>query len=502
MNGSVTRTAAAGVLAAALVGGGFTLGRVNWIRHGHAQLPAPGPATAAAATAAPPTAASAPGTRPSFAKLVAAVEPAVVHIKVTSVVHTSGDDDSPFDFGGDDSPFPGFPFPFAPHRGPRPKDFKQQGAGSGFIIRADGIVLTNNHVVDNAKEITVVLSDGRELPGHVLGRDAKTDLAVVKIDGSGLPVARLGDSDTIAVGDWVVAIGNPFGLNNTVTAGIVSAKGRAIGGPYDDFIQTDAPINPGNSGGPLFDESGNVVGINSAIYTQNGGNIGIGFAIPINMAKKLVPELEEHGHVTRGWLGVSIQSVTPAIAESLGVDANKGALVAGVTPKGPAAKAGLKAGDVIQRYDGTDVGGPHASLPTLVATTPVGKTVSLDILRDGKTKTVDVTIAKLAEPTDTNVAAEGKARLGLRLRDLSPSEREQRGLDANEGVLVADVVPGSPAADAGIEPGNVVLRVNRTPVDSAEALKAEVGKTPEGKTILLLVRPAEGGDRFVTLASR
>ena len=303
------------------------------------------------------------------------------------------------------------------------------------------------------------------------------------------------------VGDWVVAIGNPFGLNNTVTAGIVSAKGRAIGGPYDDFIQTDAPINPGNSGGPLFDESGNVVGINSAIFTQSGGNIGIGFAIPINMAKKLVPELEEHGHVTRGWLGVSIQSITPAMAESLGVDGTKGALVASVAPRGPAAKAGIQAGDVVLRYDGKELG-PRTSLPSLVAATPIGTTVPLDIVRDGQSKTIDVTIAKLAEANEASVTPEHRGRLGLTLRDLSPEERVARELDENEGVLVAEVAPGSPAAEAGLQPGNVVLRVNREPVASVEALKAEVEKTPDEKPLLLLVHPREGGDRFVTLAAR
>src|SRR6185503_9580070 len=296
-------------------------------------------------------------------------------------------------------------------------------------------------------------------------------------------------------------IGNPFGLNNTVTAGIVSAKGRAIGGPYDDFIQTDASINPGNSGGPLFDESGNVVGINSAIFSQNGGSVGIGFAIPINMAKKLVPELEERGHVTRGWLGVTIQSLTPAMAESFGVEGTKGALVASVTPNGPAAKAGLEPGDVVLRYDGTELG-QRTSLPSLVAATPIGRTVPVEIIRDGKTKTLEVTVAKLDEPVETSVAAEQKTRLGLKLRDLSPEERTQRELDPNTGVLVAGVVPGSPAAEAGIEPGNVLLRVNRKPVDSAQAAKVEVAKTPDDKPVLLLVRPAEGGDRFVTLASR
>ncbi len=498
MNGSVTRKAAAGVLAATLVGGGFALGRAGnpGSGEGHVVVPKTGSETPPPLVPEPARTA---GARPSFAALVAAVDPAVVHIKVTSIVKTGGDDGFPDNPFGDDSPFPGLPFP---HRrgGPR-EGWKQQGAGSGFVIREDGVVLTNNHVVENAKQITVVLSDGRELPGTVLGRDPKTDLAVVKVEGKALPTARLGDSDQVQVGDWVVAIGNPFGLNNTVTAGIVSAKGRAIGGPYDDFIQTDAPINPGNSGGPLFDESGNVVGINSAIFSQNGGNIGIGFAIPINMAKKLVPELEEHGHVTRGWLGVAIQSLTPTMAESFGVEGTKGALVASVTPNGPAAKAGLEPGDVVLRYDGKELG-QRTSLPSLVAATPIGRTVPVEIIRDGKTKTVEATIAKLDEPAETSVAAEQKGRLGLTLRDLSPEERAQRELDRNTGVLVAGVVPGGPAAEAGIEPGNVLLRVNRKTVASVEAAKAEVAKTPDDKPVLLLVRPSEGGDRFVTLASR
>ena len=490
MNGSRVREVVTGVVAASLLSGGsFALGRAIELRHPGASTPAAEP-TPVAAAEAPRDAVG----RPSFAALVSEVEPAVVHIKVTSVVNTVTPQGLPPELFGEDGPFRGFPFGGRPPRG----GMKQQGSGSGFIIRKDGVVITNNHVVDGAKEITVVLQDGRELSGRVLGRDAKTDLAVVKVEGHDLPVARLGDSDGVKVGDWVVAIGNPFGLSNTVTAGIVSAKGRAMGGPYDDFIQTDAPINPGNSGGPLFDDQGNVVGINSSIYTQSGGNIGIGFAVPINMAKKLVPELEEHGHVTRGWLGVSIQKLTPDVAEALDVDPQRGVLVAGVTPKSPAAKAGLQPGDIVTRYDGKALK-DQTTLPPLVAATAIGTTVPVEIIRDGKTKSLDVTIARLDEPSDSTVPGEAKGRLGLRLRDLTETERERRELPPDAGVLVGDVEPGSVAAEAGIKPGDVVLRVNRTTVDSVDALKAEVAKVPAGKSVLLLVRPAEGNDRFVSL---
>jgi serine protease Do len=440
----------------------------------------------------------------SFAALVDHVSPAVVHIKVISVVKAANQMQGipPEWFGqgqsgpGDeDSPFRGFPF------GGQPGG-RQSGQGSGFIIRKDGIIITNNHVVDGAKDITVTLTDGREYSAHLLGRDPKTDLAVVKIDAKGdLPVAELGDSEAIRVGDWVVAIGNPFGLNNTVTAGIVSAKGRAIGGPYDNFIQTDAPINPGNSGGPLFDERGNVVGINSAIFSQSGGNIGIGFAIPINLAKELVPQLETVGHVTRGWLGVAIQKLTPELAESLGVDSGQGALVAQVTSGGPAEKVGLKAGDVITTYDGKRVD-THHELPMLVAETPIGKSVTVGVLRNGKTKTFEVTVGRLAEESAENEPVPAKARWGLALRDLTPGERQQRQLESNEGVLVTGVAPGSPAAEAGIKPGDVVLQVSRHSVASSEALRQEVSKVADGKPLLLLVRPADGNDRFAALTQK
>jgi serine protease Do len=428
-----------------------------------------------------------------------------VHVGTVSVANTA-DDDSGSDPSGDDGPFG----PNGPFRGFRfPHDPRgnggeaRRGAGSGFIIRKDGVVLTNNHVVEHAKEITVALSDGRKLPAKVLGRDPKTDLAVLKIDGKEpLPVVQLGDSDGLAVGDWVVAIGNPFGLDNTVTAGIVSAKGRAIGqGPYDHFIQTDASINPGNSGGPLFDEHGNVVGINTAIFSQSGGNIGIGFAIPINLAKQLVPEMEEKGHVTRGWLGVSIQKLTPELAESMATDGAHGALVAGVTPDSPAAKAGLQPGDVIRRWDGKPIDEP-GTLSMLVAGTPVGKTVPVEVGRDGKVRDLEVTVAKLAD--DETASDDGpthRGKWGLALRDLTPQERRERNLDAGEGVLVTGVAPDSPAAEAEVKSGDVVLQVNRRPVGSVSALRAEVEKTASGKPLLLLVRPAEGGDRFAALSA-
>ena len=484
-----------GIAALALTACGFTAGRLT--HEAKAQDGATSPAEPAAAVAATTGLRDHPG---SFADLVEHVSPAVVHIKVVSVVKAANQMEgippewsgrgNPF---GEDSPFRGFPF------GEQPPSGRQRGQGSGFIIRHDGIILTNNHVVENAKEINVTLSDGREYSAHLLGRDPKTDLAVIKIDAKGdLPIAPLGDSSALHVGDWVVAIGNPFGLSNTVTAGIVSAKGRAIGGPYDNFIQTDASINPGNSGGPLFDEQGNVVGINSAIFSQSGGNIGIGFAIPINMAKELMPQLETTGHITRGWLGVAIQKVTPDLAESLGVDAGHGALVAQVNSGGPAEKAGLKAGDVITKWDGKSVDTQH-DLPMLVAETEVGKTVDVEVLRNGKTKTFDVTVAKMTDDTAENDAVPARAKWGLALRDLTPAERAKRKLDDGQGVLVTGVAPGSPASEAGIKPGDVIVEANRHPVSSAKELHDQATSVAEGKPLLLLVHPADGNDRFAAL---
>ena len=281
-----------------------------------------------------------------------------------------------------------------------PRSFTRRALGSGVIIDKDGYIVTNAHVVKGADKIVVTLQDGREdgreFDAKVVGIDEKTDVALLKIQSPGdLAVATLGDSDALHVGDWVVAIGNPFGLSETVTAGIVSAKGRVIGeGPYDDFIQTDASINPGNSGGPLLNLQGQVIGINSAIYSQSGGNIGIGFAIPINLVKSVVAQLKAHGKVVRGWLGVAIQDITPDLAKSFGLKQAEGALVSDVTPDSPAARAGLERGDIIVEYNGTHIEAAH-QLPALVAGTEIGKTVPIKVLRNGESKTLSVTIAEM-----------------------------------------------------------------------------------------------------------
>lgn len=467
-------------LTAALVGGGFAVGRESQGSGAHAD-------NALAATR-PQN-----GSLPSFADLAAHVAPAVVNIKVTSVAKT----DFPDQLFGENFPFPGFRMPIPE----QPRQFKRQGTGSGFIIRKDGLILTNNHVVENAQEITVTLGDKQQYKAKILGRDPKTDLAVIKVEPkTSLPTATLGDSAALRVGDWVMAIGNPFGLSNTVTTGIVSAKGRMIGaGPYDDFIQTDAPINPGNSGGPLFNLAGEVVGINTAIFSQSGGNIGIGFAIPVNLVKNLVPELETKGSVTRGWLGVSVQPVTADLARSFGLDKARGALVGDVVTQGPADKAGIKRGDVIVTYDGKKIE-ESAALPALVASTPVGKTVAVEVMRDGKMNTINVAVGKLNDSTAAITPTQEKSQWGLAMQNIGPEERKQMGLTGNDGVLVTAVIPGSPAANAGVQPGDVILQVNRAPVSSIQGVKDEVAKVEDSKPLLLLLRRADGSTMFAALS--
>jgi serine protease Do len=449
----------------------------------------PTPLPAVGDTAAP-TAAAAPGGAPSFADLVERVGPSVVNIRVTKVEKMTGPD-LPEGFGPD-SPFGDFMQKFFGGQMPQmPRERKARGAGSGFIISKDGYVVTNNHVVEDATEVTVTLANKKEYKAKVIGRDPKTDVAVVKIDPKEpLTAASLGNSDSLRVGDWVMAVGNPFGLSNTVTAGIVSAKNRVIGaGPYDDFIQTDAPINPGNSGGPLFNLKGEVVGINTAIV-PNGQ--GIGFAVAVNTAKELLPQLQSKGEVTRGYMGVNIQDVTPELAKGMRLKETKGALVAGVSKGSPAEAAGIKPGDVITGFDGKDVA-DVSHLPMLVAATPVGKSVPVKILRDGSEQTVNVTVARMpgektASKPDAGQAEPAQGKWGLALRDLDARTAQRAGVAAGEGVLVTGVKPDSPAEQAGVQQGDVILQVNRSPVRSVAEAQAQAQKAQNGPLLLLLKR--------------
>jgi serine protease Do len=430
-----------------------------------------------------------PSELPDFVALAKKMKPVVVNISTTQVGEARGQQEfgSPF---GEDDPFNDFwkrffggPIPRGPQR--------QRSLGSGFVIDADGSILTNNHVVENAQKIVVKTSDDQEYEAKVVGRDPKTDIAVIKITAkTGLTVASLGDSDKLEVGEWVMAIGNPFGLDSTVTSGIVSAKGRHIGqGPYDNFIQTDASINPGNSGGPLLNLRGEVIGINTAIFSRSGGNIGIGFAIPINLVKELLPQLRGKGKVTRGYLGVLIQKVTPEIAESLGIDKARGALVANVSKDGPAEKAGVKVGDVIVEFDGKEIK-ESGDLPIVVARTPVDRKVRMKVLRDKKDLQLTVTVGELKDE-EVVASAPEKGELGMTVQKLTPQMAESLGLDRAEGVVVSAVDPGSAADEAGIRRGDVILEIDRKPIRGIEEYKKAVAGARKGKGVLFLVRRGE-----------
>lgn len=428
---------------------------------------------------------------PNFIDLAEMLTPIVVNISTTQESQGGRRFSSPF---GEEDPFNEFWRRF--FGGPLPRGRSpQKSLGSGFIIDKNGSILTNNHVVENAKKIVVKLSDGREFEAKVVGKDVKTDIAVIKIDGeNGFPVATLGDSDRLKVGEWVLAIGNPFGLDSSVTSGIVSAKGRFIGaGNYDDFIQTDAAINPGNSGGPLINLQGEVVGINSAIFSRSGGNIGIGFAIPINIAKELLPQLRETGKVTRGFLGVMIQRVTPDIAESLGLDKAQGALVASVSEDGPADRAGVKVGDVIISFDGKLIEESN-DLPLVVARTPVEKKVEVKVLRDKEEVALSVSVGKMP---DEDVIVTAKGELGFSVQEVTPQLAESLGLDRPEGVVITRVEPGSPGGEAGLRRGDVILEVDRKAILGLKDYRKAIGETKKGKGILFLVRR---GDNTLFLA--
>jgi serine protease Do len=430
---------------------------------------------------------------PDFVSLRKKVGSIVVNISTTQVSEAGGAGgppgfESPF---GEDDPFNDFWKRF--FGGPMPRGpFRQKSLGSGFIIDQDGSILTNNHVVENAQKIVVRFADEKEYEAKVIGKDPKTDIAIIRAETkTDLPAAVLGDSDQLEVGEWVMAIGNPFGLDNTVTSGIVSAKGRHIGqGPYDNFIQTDASINPGNSGGPLINLKGEVVGINTAIFSRTGGNIGIGFAIPINLVKELLPQLKGKGRVTRGYLGVLIQKVTPEIAESLGMDRARGALVANVSKDGPAERAGVKVGDVIVEFDGQEVK-ESSDLPIIVARTAVDKKVRVKVLRDRKEVGLSVAVGELKEEEVVASVAE-KGELGLTVQKVTPQIAESLGLDKAEGVVVTAVEAGSAADEGGIRRGDVILEVDRKAVRSLADYKKAVAGIKKGRGVLFLVRRGEG----------
>ena len=447
------------------------------------------------------------GTPASFADIIEAVQPAVVNISVTGPAAPQTRGHIPMQPGtpGPDN-FEDFLRRFFERQSynvnsPTPTF---QGMGSGFIIDAEGYVVTNNHVVEHASEIAVTFNDGTRLEAELVGTDPKTDLAVLKVESDEpLPYARFGDSDATRVGDWVIAIGNPFGLVGSATTGIVSARGRDIrSGPFDDFLQIDAPINRGNSGGPLFDLNGQVIGINTAIFSPNGGNVGIGFAIPSELAESVIDQLRSSGHVERGWLGVTIQQVDEELASGLGFDGDSGALVASVLPASPADIAGVQPGDVIVAIDGEDINHLKELTRKVAAVKPDEK-VELEVWRNGERKTLDVSVGRSPNKTK-NVRAEttkSKMRLGLALGELTPDARRRFRVDEDvRGALVTNVAPQSPAAAKGLRPGDVIVMVGQTQVPNLDdAMSAIEDAKSDGRESVLLRIVRGRGDtaRFV-----
>ena len=450
--------------------------------------------------------AEARGAPDSFADLAEELLPAVVNISTTQAMPERGEAENFDDFFEDFFERRGRPAPERPRRAP-------SALGSGFVIDSSGYVVTNNHVIEGAEEIKVILQDDRSFDAELIGTDEKTDLALLKIDPpSDLPSVEWGDSDTMRIGDWVLAIGNPFGLGGTVTAGIISARARDINaGPYDDFIQSDASINRGNSGGPMFNMDGEVIGVNTAIFSPTGGSVGIGFAIPSQLARNVIAQLRDSGEVKRGWLGVRIQSVTDELAEGLGLDEASGALVAAVTPDGPAEDAGIKQGDVILEFDGRKVPDMRR-LPRMVAETRIGKAVEVEVWRN-KSERVSLEVVLGELPDDDQLAAltpgqeEGGGdagtveELGLTLSTVTPELRQQFGLAEDvDGVVVTEVDPAGNAAEKGLQPGDVVMEVDQDPVSTPAEVAQRVSQSKnEGYRVVTLLVMRNGDPSWVAV---
>jgi len=482
-----------GVIAGLLIFGSVAFLGAEYATYSHA---AGGAATPIAANPAAPVA---QGTAPGFAEVAKVVTPAVVNITAARVAR------------GRDSRMPSDPeeffgSPFGPPDGPRghngPREPRGGGMGSGVIISPDGYIITNNHVVEGANELMVTLPDKREFRGKIIGTDPKTDLAVVKVDASGLPFTRWGDSSKLQVGEYVLAIGNPFGLNSTVTLGIVSALGRGRMGitQYEDFIQTDAAINPGNSGGALVNTAGELVGINTAIISRTGGYQGVGFAVPASMAKPVLESLVATGKVVRGYLGIAIQDLTPDLAKSFGLEQARGALVSSIAEDSPADRAGLKQGDVITAYQGKPVEDP-ATLQREVTRTPVGTKAAMKVIRDGRDMDMTVTVGEQLERarvagTDSSME---NALAGLEVQGLDMQMARELGITGKAtGVVVVGVEPGSLADRAGVAQGDVIREINRQPIKSVKDYEKIAGKLKKDEPALLLIN-RRGASLFITV---
>jgi serine protease Do len=435
---------------------------------------------------------------PDFTELAEKQGPAVVNISITSTMHGQGA-----------VGFPGMPndeniqeffrrfgipgMPGMPDQGDGGQDYKTQSLGSGFIISSDGYILTNAHVVNAADEVLVKLFDKREFKAKIIGADKRTDIALIKIDATNLPKVTVGDPNTLKVGEWVAAIGSPFGLENTMTAGIVSAKGRALPQEnYVPFIQTDVAINPGNSGGPLFNLRGEVVGVNSQIYSRSGGSMGLSFSIPIDVAIDVSNQLKANGKISRGWLGIAIQELTKELSDSFGMKDTNGALVAGIEKNSPADKGGLQPGDVIIKFDGKGIE-TSSDLPRVVGNTKPGKVVPVEIIRKGSTKVLNVGVGEMpTEATETNVPSKASPKveankIGLTLRELTPQQKKK--LNGRNGLLVVE--SAGAASQAGIRRGDVVLGLNNSESQSVELFNKQINAVPAGKTVAVLVLRGE-----------